>query len=138
MHPILQEIINKCGTLKIVEQRGSAEDSRDLVFSIYDREDVNKIFITIFGPPIKPTDAKPSPVHLVLTEKYGGIRRHQKLFLKRYDNNVTVIAMFRIWKRTAYFTVRLVVMSTAEVEKIKPTWNTALKAWVESLFDRFS
>ena len=137
MHHILEEILNRCAAIEILERRNVAEQSCDLVFSAKNREDVNRLFGDIFGLPLKPTGESPGLWHRLITRKYGGIRRHQKLFAKRYDSeNMTAIAMFRPWKYGKYFTVKLAVVSNTELEKVGPTLGSALAAWLTRLFCR--
>jgi len=135
MHPILMEIVDRCSALKIIEKRNIAETSCGLVFSISDIDELNKLFEDMFGAPIKPTGTTPSAQHKLLTKKYGGIRTHQKLFIKWHeDYGIAVIAMFWPWENRTYLTVRLGILSIDEAKDTGGGLFTALTVWIKDLF----
>jgi hypothetical protein len=102
----LKEIINKCDTLSIHEERCLNDEFCELVFYTKETDEWNRVFADILGPAIKPAGAKPTEDDQYLTKDYGGIWDHQTLFKKEFDG-VTVIAMFWPWQDGIHTTAKM-------------------------------
>ncbi len=109
MNMTLKEIIEKCGSLGIVEVRSAGEDSYELVFFARETEQWNKLLSDILGPAIKPKGVKPTREDNNLTKDHGGIFTDQTLFKKDFDD-ATVLAMFWPWQDHIHTTLNLVLI----------------------------
>jgi hypothetical protein len=76
----LHEIIDKCSTLGVYEERCITDEYGELVFYNGEIDEWKKMLADIFGPAIKPAGVKPTKDDLHLTKDYGGIRVDQTLF----------------------------------------------------------
>ncbi len=69
-------------------------------------EDMEKVMGRFFGPASKPLGLKPTPEHLALTDKYGGIRPDQILYV-RAGREDGAMAMFWPWGNGLLITVKI-------------------------------
>lgn len=109
----LKEIIERCGGLNICEKRNITDNYCELVFFRAEKDELNKVFEGIFGPPVKPTGEKPTREALRLAKDYGGLRDSQKLYKKEFDGD-TFIAMFWPWHDGVHVTVKLAILPKKE------------------------
>ena len=105
----LKEIIKKCGTLSIDEQRRMSDEFCELVFYNKDTDEWNKILADILGRAIKPAGREPTENDQYLTRNYGGTRFDQTLFKKEFGD-VTVIAMFWPWQDGIHTTLKMIIL----------------------------
>ena len=106
----LREIIEKCSTLSVHEERCITDEYGELVFYNREIDEWKKILADIFGPAIKPAGVKPTKHDLNLTNDYGGIRVDQTLFKKEFDD-YTVIAMFWPWGNNTHTTLKMALLT---------------------------
>ena len=106
---ILREIIKKCDTLSIYEERCITDEFCELVFYNKDTDEWNNIFADILGHAIKPAGIKPTKDDQYLTKEYGGTWFDQTLFKKEFDD-VTVIAMFWPWQDGIHTTLKMALL----------------------------
>ncbi len=102
----LREIIGKCSTLPVYEERCITDEYGELVFYNREVDEWKKILADIFGPAIKPAGVEPTKDDLHLTKEYGGIWVDQTLF-KREFGDYTVIAMFWPWGNNIHTTLKM-------------------------------
>ena len=107
----IREIIEKCSSLSVREERCISDEYGELVFYTKDMDAWNKTFGDIFGPPIKPVGVKPTENDLYLTQDYGGIWVDQTLF-KRECGDVIVIAMFWPWQDNIHTTLKIALLNS--------------------------
>lgn len=136
MNSILQEIANKCAEAHMVEQRNITDDSCELLFLDKNRHDVTMLLTSLFGTPLKPTGEIPTLYHQLLTRKFGGIRGHQKLLMKKY-NGMAVIAMVRPWRYGKYFTVKLAMISDADIAAASQPGTLTFIERFQLIIDRY-
>ena len=105
----LKEIIKKCGTLRIYEERCVTDEFYEIVFSNEDTDEWNKRFADIFGHAIKPAGIQPTKDDQYLTKDYGGIWLEQTLFRREFDDG-TVIAMFWPWQDGIHTTLKMALL----------------------------
>ncbi|MCK4912414.1 MAG: hypothetical protein KAS05_01685 [Candidatus Omnitrophica bacterium] len=103
----LREIIEKCESLKIYEERFIADDYYEVVFYTKDTKQWNELFADILGLPAKPYGVVPSEEDVVLTQKHGGLRENQTLFKKAIGSTL-MIAMFWPWQDDVRTTIKVV------------------------------
>ena len=140
MNPILKEIIEKCDKLHILEKRHVTDNSCELIFSDDVRNNLNNAFTDILGFAVKSMWQKPTGRDKRLTRKFGGIRRYQQLFAKKFGD-VTVVAMFRPWQGRTHVTVKLAVLKNASLEKkytILDVLRTALIRFLTAINEMLS
>ena len=109
----LREIIKKCATLRICEERCNTEEFYEVVFSNEDTDEWNKRFADILGHPKKPAGIQPTKDDQDLTKDYGGIWLEQTLFRRGFDD-VTVIAMFWPWQDGIHITLKMALLKKGE------------------------
>ncbi|MDB4349505.1 hypothetical protein OAA99_00965 [Omnitrophica bacterium] len=109
MDMILEKIIKRCDALSVYEERCASDEYYEIVFYTKDTDEWNKIFINVFGHPIKPAGARPTKHDLRLTKNYKGVYDNQTLFKKEFDD-VTVIAMFWPWEDGNFTTLKMAVL----------------------------
>jgi hypothetical protein len=136
VNSILQEIVNKFAQAHMLEQRNVTENSCELIFLDKNRHDVNMLLTSMFGTPLKPTGETPALYHQLLTRRFGGIRTHQKLFMKKYDGTA-MIAMVRPWRYGKYFTIKLFIVSDADIAAANQHGNLTLMERLKLLIDRY-
>ncbi len=136
VNSILKEIVDKCAQLPMLEQRNATEESCELVFPDKNRHAVNELLATLFGTPVKTTGERPTLNHQLLTRKFGGIRAHQKLLIKKYDG-MTVIAMIRPWRHGKYFTVKLGMLNDADIAAASQPGKLTLIERFRLMIDRY-
>ncbi|MBN3039030.1 MAG: hypothetical protein JW869_06415 [Candidatus Omnitrophica bacterium] len=102
----VKNIIEKCNSLDISEQRSVSEDYCELVFFNKELEEWNNILTEILGPAKKPPGMDPTQEDDALTEEYGGIFTNQTLFKKDFDD-CTIIAMIWPWQDGTHTTLKL-------------------------------
>ncbi len=102
----LKAIIRKCRELSVCEERSMTEEYLELVFFAEDIHQWNEMVTDVLGPAIKCPGKGPTPDHLNLTKKYGGIRVDQTLFRKE-SNGGTIIAMFWPWQDGIHTTLKI-------------------------------
>jgi hypothetical protein len=105
----LKEIIKKCDTLSIDEERRMSDEFCELVFYNKDTDEWNKIFADILDHAVKPAGIEPTEDDQYLTKDYGGILFGQTLFKKEFDD-ATVIAMFWPWQDGLHTTLKMVLL----------------------------
>jgi hypothetical protein len=105
----LKEIMKKCGTLGIYEERRISDGFCELVFYNKDADEWSKIFADILGHAIKPAGTEPTENDQYLTKHFGGILFDQTLFKKEFDG-VTVIAMFWPWQDGLHTTLKMFLL----------------------------
>ncbi len=103
----LKEIVKKCKTLDIYEERVSSSDYYEIVFYTKDIAEWTRLFEGILGAAVKPVGEEPIEEDAELTKKYGGVRGSQPLYRKRFGN-ITVIAMFWPWQDKVRTTLKIV------------------------------
>jgi hypothetical protein len=106
----LREIIEKCSTLSVHEERCLNDEYGELVFYNREIDEWKKILADIFGPAIKPAGVKPTQDDLHLTKEYGGVWVDQTLFKKEFDD-YTVIAMFWPWGNNIHTTLKMALLT---------------------------
>jgi hypothetical protein len=121
----------------MLEQRNITEDSCELVFPDNSRHDVNTLLTSLFGTPLKPTGEAPALYHQLLTRRFGGIRTYQKLLMKKYDG-MAMVAMVRPWRYGKYFTVKLAMVSDADIAAANHPAKLTLMERVKLLIDRYA
>ena len=102
----LKEIIEKCGTVSICEERCMNDEFCELVFYNKDTGEWTRIVAAILGHAIKPAGVEPTTDDQYLTKDYGGIWSDQTLFRKEFDDG-TVIAMFWPWQDGIHTTLKM-------------------------------
>ena len=117
MHTKLDEIIEKCSKLGLITKRNITGKSCDLVFSSEATDSLEKIFIELLGPPVKPAGKYPSKYDQRLTRNYGGVWPYQKLFVRIFSD-VTVICIFMPWRYGTHITIRLAVLNNIDVSGV--------------------
>ncbi len=105
----LKEVIEKCKTLDIYEERAVAGDYYEIVFFTKDTEKWQGLCESILGKAVKPAGTEPSSEDIKLTQKYGGIRSNQTLFKKQTDSMI-IVAMFWPWQDEVRTTVKVAVI----------------------------
>ena len=106
---MLGEILRKCGSMDICEQRSATDEYIELVFLSDRIDEWDEMFGNIFGPALKPAGVEPDKEILRLTEVYGGIYDNQTLFKKDFDRG-PVIAMFWPWEDNVHITVKVIIL----------------------------
>ena len=109
----LKEIIKKCGTLRIYEERCVTDEFYEIVFSNEDTDEWNKRFADILGHAIKPAGIQPTKDDQYLTKDYGGIWLEQTLFRREFDDG-TVIAMFWPWQDGIHTTLKMALLKKGD------------------------
>jgi hypothetical protein len=104
-----KEIIERCGMLGIYEQRRIEDDYIEIVFYNREADEWNKVFIDIFGPPIKPAGVKSTEEYLRLTEAYGGIYTNQTMYKKDFGEYI-VIVMLWPWQDDIHTTLKIALL----------------------------
>ncbi len=86
--------------------RTDTPDYTEIVIPKTSLADMEKVMGQFLGPPAKPLGQKPAPEHLALTDKYGGIRPDQILYVhsEREDG---VLVMFWPWGNGLLITVKI-------------------------------
>jgi len=102
----LATIIQKCRELTVCEERSMTEEYLELVFYAEDIHWWNEMLIDVLGPAAKSAGIGPTPDHLNLTKKYGGIRTDQTLFRKESEDG-SIIAMFWPWQDGIHTTLKI-------------------------------
>jgi len=102
----LKEIIEKCKTLNIYEERFVADNYYEIVFYTKDNDQWAKLFTEILGPVVKQVGIGPSKEDAELTQKYGGVRDNQTLFKKQVGNTI-IAAMFWPWQDEVRTTLKV-------------------------------
>jgi len=113
----LKEIIEKCKTLNIYEERFVADDYYEIVFYTRDSDQWIKLFTEILGSTVKPAGAAPNKEDIKITQKYGGLRNIQTLFKKQVGNTI-ILAMFWPWQDEVRTTLKLVLAQTDHYEEL--------------------
>jgi len=103
----IKEIIKKCASLDIYEERCIADDYYEVVFYTKDTSQWNELFTEILGLAVKPYGVEPKQEDITLTKKHGGLRENQTLF-KREINNSIMLAMFWPWQDEVRTTIKVV------------------------------
>jgi len=103
----LKEIIKKCKTLNIYEERSITDNYYEVVFYTKDTDQWNQLFTEILGLAAKPYGVEPSQGDITLTQKYGGLREKQTLF-KEDKGDAIMIAMFWPWQDEVRTTIKVV------------------------------
>ena len=105
----LKEILAKCGSLDVHEQRVVEEEYIELVFFSKDTKAWVKVLAQDLGAPAKPAGTEPTKEHSKLTEDFGGIFANQILFKKEFDNSI-VLAMLWPWQDKTHTTLKLALL----------------------------
>jgi len=106
----LKEIIEKCKTLNIYEERFITDNYYEIVFYTKDNDQWIKLFTEILGPAANPAGAVPSEEDTELTKKYGGVRDDQTLFKKKVGNP-GVAVMFWPWQDGVRTTLKVALIA---------------------------
>jgi len=106
----LKDIIDRCKTLNIYEERFVADNYYEIVAYVKDKDKWLKLFIDILGPAVKPAGAEPSEKDAELTKKYGGIRGNQTLFKKQAGNTIVAV-MFWPWQDDVRITLKIATIA---------------------------
>jgi len=105
----LKEIIAKCASLKVEEQRSLEEDYAELVLLTEDTDAWIKALSEDLGAPTKPAGTEPTGEDLEATGNYGGIFANQTLFKKEL-NGKTILAMLWPWQDKTHTTLKMVLL----------------------------
>ncbi|MBN3040433.1 MAG: hypothetical protein JW867_04835 [Candidatus Omnitrophica bacterium] len=106
----LDQIMEKCSSLPICEERRITDDYKELVFYTKDTEHWNKMLTEALGPALKPQGVKPTPDIQEIAKNYGGIHFNQTLY--KYDNqDKTIIIMFWPWQDNAHTTMKMISLN---------------------------
>ncbi len=106
----LKDIISRCGSLSICEEREVTDIYCEIVFYTKDTPQWEGILSEIFGSPAKPQGASPTKNDLALTMDFGGVFDNQTLFKQESENSI-VLAMFWPWGNGEYTTLKLAVLN---------------------------
>ena len=107
----LQEIIEKCSSLKIHTKRYIDDKYVELVFFNEEIDHWRKILEGFLGPATKPAGVEPSTNQKKTADPFGGINTSQTLFQKTSDN-IMIIAMFWPWQDGEYVTLKLAMIQS--------------------------
>jgi len=102
----ISEILEKCGQLKVEENRVNSSSYIEQVIFADEIDQWNKVLTGVLGPAVKPAGQKTTPQYFALTVNFGGIFDDQTLFYKNFENN-SIIAMFWPWKNKIYVTLKI-------------------------------
>ena len=102
----IKEVIEKCKTLNVYEERFVADNYYEIVFYTKDNDQWLKLFTELLGPVKKAVGIAPSQEDAELTKKYGGVRENQTLFTKEAGNTI-VAAMFWPWQDEVRTTLKI-------------------------------
>jgi hypothetical protein len=105
----LQQIIEQCKKLDIVEERTAQEDYAEFVFRSKQVEQWIRILEELLGPPLKKAHVKPTRQMQDLTKEFGGIWDDQTLFKKDFEG-FSVMAMFWPWQDGEHITFKLALV----------------------------
>ncbi|MFH1045886.1 MAG: hypothetical protein V1727_02865 [Candidatus Omnitrophota bacterium] len=105
----IKEIIDKCSTLEVKEQRTLSEDYCELVFFNKDESQWQKTLSEFLGPAVKPAGKEPSPRDEAVTEEFGGIFPNQTLFQKE-TQDALMLAMFWPWQDKVHITLKIALL----------------------------
>lgn len=106
----LKDIIDKCKTVSIYEERFVADNYYEIVAYAKDKDKWLKLFTEILGPAAKPAGESPSEGDSELTQKYGGIRSNQTLFKKQAGNTIVAV-MFWPWQDDVRITLKIATIA---------------------------
>ena len=102
----LSALLADCQGLDIYEQRENSKEYMEIVVFSADLPKWQRIFEGRLGPADKPLGVEPSNEQVRLTEKFGGIRKHQVLF-KGNDGACYVLVMFWPWEDKEHVTLKM-------------------------------
>ena len=102
----LKDIIDRCKTLNIYEERFVADNYYEIVYYTKDNDQWMKLFTEILGPVVKSAGAEPSEEDAALTKKHGGVRGNQVLFKKEVGSTI-IAAMFWPWQDEVRTTLKV-------------------------------
>lgn len=100
---VLKEEINK---FILKEVRGSSAQTFEFIISANYLDDLHKTLEGFFGPPLKPSERKPTRQEKNQADPYGGIRIGQTLFY-RAEGNAFSIALIWPWGNGESATVKI-------------------------------
>ncbi|MFZ5571988.1 MAG: hypothetical protein ACOZF0_16435 [Thermodesulfobacteriota bacterium] len=106
----LQEILDRCGKLKIHEIRSENEEYYEIVIYNAEMEEWHRLFTGLLGPARKPEGVEPTDADLDLTRSSGGIRANQTLFESVFSNG-TIIAKFWPWEDNIHTTLKMALLA---------------------------
>ena len=102
----VREIIERCKTLDIYEERLTSDNYYEFVFYTKDTKKWDSLIESALGAAVKPTGEEPGEEHVELTKKYGGVRGNQVLYGKQFGDTI-VIAMFWPWQDEVRTTLKI-------------------------------
>ena len=102
----LREIIEKCKTLNIYEERFVADNYYEIIFYTKDIDQWIKLLSELLGPIVKAVGVAPTQEDAELTKKFGGVRENQTLF-KKEAGKAIVVAMFWPWQDEVRTTLKV-------------------------------
>jgi hypothetical protein len=104
-----KEIIEKCSSLAVEEQRSVSDGYIELVFFTKDADAWTKALGEVLGPAVKAAGVEPTEDDLNSTEDYGGIHGNQTLFKKDFADTCA-IAMFWPWSDGIHTTLKAALL----------------------------
>ncbi len=102
-------IIDRVTKLNLYEKRRIDEKYGEFVFYARELTVWNAAISEGLGPAVKPAGAAPSRDHAKLAKNFGGIRKDQTLFLKKFEN-CSIMAMLWPWQDSEHITLKLIVL----------------------------
>ena len=102
----ISEILEKCGQLKVEEERVLSSGYCEQVIFADEIDQWDKVLTGVLGPAVKPADQETTPQYFALTVNFGGIFDAQTLFFKKFENK-SIIAMFWPWKNKIHVTLKI-------------------------------
>ncbi len=104
---MLQTLYEQRGELAVYDTRDIRPGYCEFVVYSKDLHTWESRFTAACGGTVKPAGSKPSPEHLNLTSKYGGIERNQMLYCKQDKGRLHLIMLWP-WHGGEYVTVKMV------------------------------
>jgi len=103
----ISEILEKCGQLKIAEERASSRGYCEQIIFADEIDQWIKALTDILGSAVKPAGQKATPQYFSKTVDYGGILDNQTLFYKKFEDK-SILAMLWPWKNKIHVTLKIV------------------------------
>ncbi|MFC1809806.1 hypothetical protein ACFL3D_06845 [Candidatus Omnitrophota bacterium] len=103
---VIKDILSKCSTLSVYEERTMTDDYCELVFYRKDIDAWEKNIAEVMDGILKPAGTKPAREHLAITRDLGGLWSDQTLFSMSSDGD-TFIAMFWPWQDKTHVTLKI-------------------------------
>ncbi len=104
-----RSIIDRVTRLNLYEERRIDEKYGEFVFYARELTVWDAAISESLGPAVKPAGSAPSRDHTKLAQSFGGIRKDQTLFFKKFDD-CSIMAMLWPWQDSEHITLKLIVL----------------------------